>query len=615
MFRWIVLLKEKFKNNKTKKNADTEKCEYVSDEKIKEKIIKKNEKQATDELEIIEVSNIETSEIFTKSQLDSTFKTNWIKKLVLPYERSVMEVAQVKEETVSLYENLCNFIDKELRNNKSSLNKEVGRIETEGGYYNNILYTIYCISEGHVTKVYSGNYDYYNPELSYRILEENLGKNLKDKVFNKAQELEEYISSPNIETVKYFNLTETGLPIVWWDKDGSFRSGKEFSREELNILSITPPRGTKVWELNEVKKQIVALYLEIWKVISNGLDKDLKWKKKSKTTLKEIIHGKYRYFEDYQNGRVLASLIKISENTIREAMPNTQILNINKEKDNIKRYLPSKLVEDIDDKIIDYKESITDEVLKKILEDMIENDSSDWKLKVEKILMEEDDKKIGILINYKEDENFIKMAKEIINHTEDENLLLLCLYGIEREESLSQKNIKLIKNIIHPSNIATYKSILESKEDVTLDLLDRLVELKNPIRKKIELDMDKVKKSKKELNETVEIVKEYIGDKEDDEKLEYEDSKEKILKEECDDKLKLEYEDFLKLILDMGYIDVEKGKKIAMDNGTLLNVFISDVNRELYEYIQDQAIVIENNYIKIDDFYVDMIKELVTNEA
>lgn len=617
--RGVVLLKEKYANEKIQKNKYVGELKSpVNEEKgnvhIKEKITKTSKKEEMGELKIIEVSNVEPSKIPKENEFDSVLKTNWIKRLDLPYERNIMKVSQVKEETINLYKHLCNFIDRELKDNKNSLNRESKRIEIEDGRYNNILYTIYCISEGHVTKAYSGNYDYYNPELSYSILEDHLGKNLKDKVFNEAEKLAECVSSPNGETMKYFNLTKTGLPIEWWDTDGRFRINREFNGKELNILRATPRRGTKVWEIYEVKKQIIVLYLDIWKVILNGLKEKLKWEKKIKITLKGIIDGKYICFEDYENGGVLASLIKISENTIREVMPNTQILNISKEKDNIKGYLPSELVKDINDRIIEYKENVTEEEIKEILTGMIENDPDDWKLKVEKVLMAENNKRTDILIDYRENENFINMAKKIIKDTEDENLLLICLYGIGREENLSQRNARLLKNIIHPSNISVYKNILQSGEVLSLDLSNRLMELKNPIRKKIELDMDKVEESKEELNETVEILKEYIGDEEDNEELEEEDFKEKNLKEEYNDKLEFKYEDFLKLILNMGSIGVEKGKKIAMDNGTFLNAFISDVNRELYEHIQDQAIVIEDDFIKIDDFYVDTIKELMDNE-
>lgn len=606
--RGIVLLNYKITNNKTKMSTDLEELKKVNNEE-KDKRNRTNEKEETDELEIIDISNIKLSKISSKNEFGNISRTDWIKKLTIPYERSIMSLCQVKKETLNLYEKLSNFIDKELRKDRSSLMKEVKRLEIEVGYYNNILYTIYCISEGHVTKVYSGNYNYYNSDFSYKILEDHLGKKLKDKVFNKAKALSKDLSLPNSETRKYFNLTKTGFRREWWDMDGSFRLERKFDEAELNILRVTSHRRTKVWELYKVKKLIIQLYLEIWEIISSSFEKELEWKDNNKEVLKKIKNGKYKYFIDYENGNILASLIKVSENTIREVMPKTQILNISKEKNNIKRYLPSELVEDINNNIIEFKENITDENLKEILNDMLENDSSDWRLKVEKILVEEDDKRIDRLIYYRESENFIRIAKEIIKNTEDERLLLLCLYGIEKEENLNQRNVKLLKNIIHPSNISKYESIVASKEVLSIELIDKLLGLKNPIRKKIKLDMEKVEGSKEELNETVDIINEYIGDKED--KV---DVKKEIIKEKEDDKLAFKYEKFLKLLLDLGFINVEKGKKIAMDKGTLLNVFISDVNKELYKYIQDQTIIIEGNYIKIDDFYVDRVKELVINE-
>ncbi|MGO1372394.1 MAG: NINE protein [Senegalia sp. (in: firmicutes)] len=619
LFKGIFSFKNKTKNkeNMNKKNINTpemKKIEYSDKDivKIKEEKIKMGKKEDVNDLEIIDISNIKTKSIPKENDFLNIFKTNWIKILTIPYERSIMKVTQVKEETLKLYEKLCIFLDKELKNNKSSLNKEIKRIESEVLYYDNILYTIYCISEGHVTKVYSGTYDYYDPEYSYKILNEHLGENLKDKLFIKAQEFEKDISPPNRDTLDQFNLTENGLSRKWWDNDGQLRSSRKFSSDELNILNATPARTTIVWDIYGVKEQIITLYLEIWQVISNGLNKNIKWK--NKNILKDIVDGKYIYFDDYNNGKILSSLIKIAENTIREFLPGTQILNINNQQNNIKKYLPEEIVDDINTKKIEYTEHINDEKLIEILNCMIEKDPSDWKLKVERILIDETDKRIRFLIDYKEDENFIKIAKEIIKKSDDENLLLLCLYEIEKGQKLSQKNAKVLKNIIHNNNISIYEDIIKSKEELSLELFNRLEELKNPIRKKIELDMGKVELSKKELNKTVEIVKEYIDDEASKEGTKENNLKQETVETKCDDKLEFKHMNFLKLLLDIEFMKIEEAKKIAMENDNLLNAFISDVNQELYEYIQDQTVIIEDDIIKIDDFYVDMVKELILNE-
>ena len=156
----------------------------------------------------------------------------------------------------------------------------------------------------------------------------------------------------------------------WWDKDGKLRAERQFSNKELNILNATPPRNTIVWEHYSVNKQIIDLYLEIWQIISTGLSRDLNWNMKNKITLERIIYGKYKRSADNDNGKILSSLIKVSENTIREMMPGTRMLNTSKEQDNIKKYFPKEIVDDINNKRIEFKENITDQDLKEILDDM-----------------------------------------------------------------------------------------------------------------------------------------------------------------------------------------------------------------------------------------------------
>lgn len=627
---------------------------------INNKIIKILESVASfkeDLLDIIEVSNIKTSKIISKkTQADSKIKaktktkTPWIKRLIIPYERSVMGIGQVKKETVSMFEKLCDFIDHELKIDKSSLNKKIIEVAKKEGYYNNILYTIYCISESHVTKAYSGDFDYYNSDFSYDILQSHLGQDLKYKVYDEAAKLEEYISPPNEETLEYFKLTGNGLAVKWWDEDGDFRSEKDFSKEQLNILDATPLRRTKVWESYRVKKEIIKLYLKYWDLIFKRFEEDLEWDRDNKNIIESLRNGKYKFFMDYQDGGFLSSLLKLSENTVREAIPSMQVLNIKKQIDTIEKSLPSEVVDDINNKTRHYKDNIGHEHLKDIINDMIKKDPKNWKLKAAKILITDKDRKIDRLIDFRKDKDFIKIANKILSEVKissDENLILMCLYGLKVKEKLNQKNTKLTEKIIHPSNLLEYEKIAKSKKELSRELLNRLIVLKEPIRKKIDLDMDKVQSSKEELSATIDIINSYIdeieeteevnGEKEeiketigskiilDESLLNDEIFEEKFLMDEAIEKpmeenitpkdkskTRLKYRDFLSLLLDKQVIDLEEGKSIAMKNASLLNVYISNVNQELYEYVGDQTIIIEDAYIKIDDFYVDIVKELLT---
>ncbi|MEG0250599.1 MAG: NINE protein [Peptostreptococcus sp.] len=603
------IINSKLSKNKPVANKDIEEPNIII-EKI-ENISKLEGKK------IIEVPDIETTIIQKNENLINNDKIDWIKKLSIPYERKVMRVSQVKEETLKFYEKLCTFVDEELKNINSSLNEENNKISEKNSHYNNILYTFYCISEGHVTKFYNENNIYYDPDYSYDILEKNMGKDIRRKVYILANKLEKDLPLANNDTKKNFYRKENKFEAKIWDIDGRLRKDIEFSDFEIYILDRMPLRNTVVWNFESVKKQIIIIYLDIWKIISEGLESNIKWKNKSKRELKSIknqINNSY-YFNDGFS-KFLSSLVKLSENAVRSIMPNTQVLDTFREKKVIKEYLPQKIVEEIENKIMEFEEKIDDETMEKILLEMMNKEPGNANIKVKYILMQDLSRQISILNKYNKNDELVDILKGIANETDDESLLLMSLYGINTREKLSNKNNQLLKKLIHPGNKLRYNEMLNSKEKLSPELLKKLVELREPIRKKIELDMKKVELSKKELSETVEIVKDFIGDKEEIQSeetlktLEEKTLEEEIIEVENKLDLKIKYKEFIKEII-AGSMSVDKGNKIAMENASLLNSFISDVNKELYEYVEDQAIIVEDDYIKIDDFYIDLVKELV----
>ena len=82
--------------------------------------------------------------------------------------------------------------------------------------------------------------------------------------------------------------------------------------------------------------------------------------------------------------------------------------------------------------------------------------------------------------------------------------------------------------------------------------------------------------------------------------------------EEIDDNnLSKSSRDFLKLLIEKGSIAEDEARKIAQDQALFLNIFIKEVNDELYNYINDQTIIIEDGNVLIDEFYLDMVKEYI----
>ena len=69
------------------------------------------------------------------------------------------------------------------------------------------------------------------------------------------------------------------------------------------------------------------------------------------------------------------------------------------------------------------------------------------------------------------------------------------------------------------------------------------------------------------------------------------------------------YDDILKILIDDGYISKDRFNEFALKNKLTTNTFLGNVNDELFDFIGDQALLIEDDNVIIDPFYVEMVKE------
>ena len=65
----------------------------------------------------------------------------------------------------------------------------------------------------------------------------------------------------------------------------------------------------------------------------------------------------------------------------------------------------------------------------------------------------------------------------------------------------------------------------------------------------------------------------------------------------------------LKVIIETQKIGENDLKNYAKGKNMSLNAYIDSINKELYDIVNDQVIILENNTVKIDEFYIDDIKE------
>ncbi len=69
------------------------------------------------------------------------------------------------------------------------------------------------------------------------------------------------------------------------------------------------------------------------------------------------------------------------------------------------------------------------------------------------------------------------------------------------------------------------------------------------------------------------------------------------------------YHVILNKILETGFMSKDEFDKFALANQLTTNTFLGKINDELFEFIGDQALLIEDDNVIIDPFYVEMVKE------
>ena len=71
----------------------------------------------------------------------------------------------------------------------------------------------------------------------------------------------------------------------------------------------------------------------------------------------------------------------------------------------------------------------------------------------------------------------------------------------------------------------------------------------------------------------------------------------------------------MKIIVETQKIKESDLKNYAKEKNMSLNAYIDFINKEVYDIVNDQVIILENNTVKIDEFYIDDIKEWLKENA
>lgn len=501
----------------------------------------------------------------------------YVSKLRLPANKLDVP-SQVKSLSLRLYIDFAKLVE-----------KNYGRSLTTSHFHQ-----LYQLARDYVEDFIDPNFD-SEADRIYRNLYRLTNKDFSDKLKKEAQSFLTEIPKLNAETIEFYKLSPNGKAKVFWDEDGSYREKYSFKKDEEKSLTQLSQRNNVLWTNVLLKDFTINLYLKSLKqaFADPSLDTDI-----LKTYTKPYTLSK----------KLLDSLLIITEANVRRKFSflaeiktenSIEILRENECDDILEFFMTSQkaYLDHLDDSKI---EAI---YLSYIMENP--NKSSDIASFIASLDIRHQEE---TLLKFKDRENF----SDILNSLLADSFIptkILALFYTYKFQKPKPRHEKVLFEIIRPDNFDKFIDLIENR-DFDLELLEEILELKNIQAKKISLDKKMINRSRDELTNTVNTLNEFIGDSENTEEIE---KSEEIRQEaeNIDNKLSPDTIDFLKIILEDTFIDKAKATQIGKAKGLFLNVFINEINDELFPYINDQTLIIEEDKIIIDDFYIDMVKELV----
>ena len=602
-----------FKNNEKKLKINEEKT-LINNNSNNEK----KDNNYIKEDDIINVTNFKEERIdYTEFKNEKTeIINNWkfeLDKTIWNYY-SELKIPILKGEIIELYNKICETADIELRKKKKSLIKEIIKVK-KGNYYfrEKIFNDIFSGTIQVINGEYRGNKRNINENYYFRDFFDIIGENINKIIINEINAYLKELPRLNTEIIEYYNLTPNGLPYRYWDKNGKFREEHKFSELEQRILEKTSFRQTKIWNNYEAKKQMILLYLDEWKIIEERVKTEEKLKKKSKKIINAILNLQdYVYFE-YNEIEGLYAILKIIENKIRSFIPNYKMLETEKELESIKKFFPKSMSNELLENIENFK--ISKEKIKSILDYEIKNYPKDWKLKLGYIELF-NEKKINLIIRFNNDENLEKIIKELSKKEQNSDDKLFYLFLLNKKRELKKTEVKMLEKIISANRFQDYKKLLDKDNEITQKIYEELKLLKFQKIKKINLNLEKVKMTKEKFDETVNILEEYLKEENEEadiSKICNEEQKDIVVGNKEQEKIENfqdnKIKEVLKVIIETQKIGENDLKNYAKEKNMSLNAYIDSINKELYDIVNDQVIILENNTVKIDEFYIDDIKE------
>ena len=485
--------------------------------------------------------------------------------------------SQLKSQSLKLYINFARLADKKIEKINSSY------------LYNQLYILARDYVEGHVDPNYENKGDRIY-DLIYKLCKKDLRPYLKPS----AKDFLKSFPKLKDETKEFYKLTANGKAQVFWDPNGDLREKYSFNKAEERALIELSKRRNVLWENDNLSNLTINLFLKTIKEAfeRDDIDTDILTTYQSPYTLSKNL---------------LDSLLIITESNVRGCFSFLAEIKTDKAED--------LLIENSCKDLLEFFKAFQESFLKDLNSNKID--------KIYYSYIKKNPSKISDLVSFIEradigcQEDILKEFKDYENFSEIIDKLLvsdfiptkiLALTFIYRETNRRIKYDKELFSIIREDNYDEFISLI-NKKDFGIDLVKDVLALKNKKAKKIRLNQDRIDRSRKDLSKTVKNISDFVG--ETDEFFDEEDENIEVPNEEDTYSISDDTRKVLGEIINKGQLAKGKAEAMAMDKGLFLNVFINNINDELYDYINDQTLLIDGDKIIIDEFYVEMVKELV----
>lgn len=489
--------------------------------------------------------------------------------------------SQVKSQSLKLYINFARKIDKTLKISKSPY------------FYNQL----YILARDYVED-FIDPYHEKKTKRIYRNLLSLTGQNLEETLKLSADNFLKNFPELSSEVIEFYNLTPSGKVAVFWDPDGSLREKYDFTKDEERAILQLSQRRNVLWSSPSISDLTINLFLKSLKLSFTNEDVDT-----------DVLKTYSRPYTLSKN--ILDSLLIITEANVRTYFSFLTEIKTQKSIDMLLENQCDVILRIFMDYQLTFLDNLKDSKIEEIYLDYLKENpqrSTDIAAFIASLSL---DRQVAVLKLFELKNNYGEILSNLLKN-DFIPVRVLALVYIFKNKIEKSKDKKALFEIIREENFEEFLSLIKDR-DFDIDLLKEILDLKKLRAKRINLDKKLVKKSRRDLSKTVETINDFVGSEED---FVPEVKKEKARDEKSeslaiDGKISQMTRKILEQILNRGSISKDEATNLALAEGLFLNVFINNINEELYEFTNDQTLIIEDDRVFIDEFYEQMVKELI----